>query len=222
MFLAQCPIRTRAGPNRLPTLPTLRPATCSVKRPNGRCVSRAWPPCIECTRHCSAPLAAWSALSRPRRPPGVKAERPSPLLSPSHRLSRSDLALARLPEHGRHSRRGQTPLPPPLLLLQSTFATTVYAYVSATDSPSRDPPCARRRRSCRCRQRCPGAALLLHLYYLRFGQLGPGEATAGRSQAPAQPLLAAVGRCPTGRPFPGPPRCAVVRKTGRTSRSNKE
>ena len=28
------------------------PATCSVKRPNGRRVSRAWPPCIERARHC--------------------------------------------------------------------------------------------------------------------------------------------------------------------------
>ena len=28
------------------------PATCSVKHPNGRRVSRAWPPCIEHARHC--------------------------------------------------------------------------------------------------------------------------------------------------------------------------
>ena len=45
---------------------------------------------------------------------------------------------------------------------------------------------------------------------------------AGRGQAPAQPLLAAVGRCLAGRPFPGPPRCDSVKKKERkTTRVNR-
>ena len=45
------------------------PATCSVKCPNGRRVSRAWPPCTERVRHCCrvpclsvAPLLVQQAL----------------------------------------------------------------------------------------------------------------------------------------------------------------
>ena len=100
MFLAQCPIRTRAGPNRLSTLPTLMPATCSTKWRRGRhaperarhgrrasklCATRRLVPCCSKTERLCVSL-----------PPSLASAHPGVL--PPH---------ARTPERGRHGCRRQ-------------------------------------------------------------------------------------------------------------------
>ena len=69
MFCTHVQIWPANGPESCPTLVTLLLATCSVKCPNGRRVSRTWPPCIERVRHCChvpclsvAPLLVQQAL----------------------------------------------------------------------------------------------------------------------------------------------------------------
>ena len=98
MFLAQCPIRTRAGPNRLPTLPTLMPATCSTKWRRGRhaperarhgrrasklCATRRLAPCCSKTERLCVSL-----------PPSLTSAHPGALPPRAH-----------TPERGRHGCR---------------------------------------------------------------------------------------------------------------------
>ena len=115
MFLAQCPIRTRAGPNQLSTLPTLMPATCSTKWRRGRhaperarhgrrasklCATRHLAPCCSKTERLCVSL-----------PPSLASAHPGALPP-----------CARTPERGRHGCRRQASVPPLLPLLQPSCA----------------------------------------------------------------------------------------------------
>ena len=104
--MAQCPIRTRAGPNRLSTLPTLMPATCSTKWRRGRHAP-------EHARH--GRRASNLHVTRRLSPCCSKTERLCVSLPPSLAFAHPGALppRARTSERGRHGRRHRAPRPPP-------------------------------------------------------------------------------------------------------------
>ena len=89
--------------------------------------------------HCRALLPRASSPLRPCSAITERLRLPLPLpLTPSGSPSSPSLQ-PRACARASHGRRGRTPLPPLLLLLLPSSATTEYAYGSATDSPTAQP-----------------------------------------------------------------------------------
>ena len=102
MFLTQCPIRTRAGPNRLPTLPTLMPATCSRNCLRGLHATAVPPPWVTRALHAihrARPCLHAPCALLPMRS-GTSTPSPSPSPLPARSLLRSPRSRAAV-RHGR-------------------------------------------------------------------------------------------------------------------------